>query len=86
MIELRKISANSWDYVLYQSTDGIFVLKVMFNEGEYKVDIGRYFEVDLPGAESVTVDVLHGLAKDIRSNYPNISYPEVEKFKIKITL
>ncbi|TDZ98777.1 hypothetical protein CCUG62472_00014 [Mycobacteroides salmoniphilum] len=89
MIELRKISANPWDYTLYKSPDGIFVLKVMFSEGEYKIDIGRYFQLPPPeeGAldgEGITANVLKELAEEIRSNYPSISYPELEKTAIKL--
>lgn len=89
MIELKKISANPWDYTLYKSPDGIFVLKVMFSEGEYKIDIGRYFQLTLPdkGAldgEGIRAEVLRDLTEEIRSNYPNISYPEIEKSAIKL--
>lgn len=59
VIELRKISANPWDYTLYESSDGSFVLKVMFSDGEYKIDIGRYFQLILPDEESKTTGPLN---------------------------
>lgn len=79
---------NPWDYTLYKSPDGIYVLKVMFSEGEYKIDVGRYFRLTPPvknlcDGESMAPDMLRRLAEDIRLNYPDIIYPEVEGSAIK---
>jgi phage terminase large subunit-like protein len=83
-MELKRIAMNPWDFTLYESKDGSFVLKVIFSEGEYKVDIGRYFIVDPLSPDNMTIEALKELSARIRTDYPNVSFPQVEKSNLKI--
>ena len=44
-MQLRKLAMNPWDFTLYSTEDGSRIMKVMFSEGDYKVDVEHYFVV-----------------------------------------
>ena len=82
---LRKVAMNPWDFTLYSAEDGTRVMKVMFSEGEYKVDVGRYFLIaeDRDTADS-SIDQLKLLANRIRNTYPESGYIEIGKADLDI--
>lgn len=78
-MQLSKIAMNPWDFTLYSSEDGLLVMKVIFSEGCYKVDVGRYFLI--AGSEHPTdnaMEALKILAHEIRDAYPETGYPEMK--------
>lgn len=81
-MELRRVSLNPWDFTLYRSTEGSFVLKVVFSEGAYKMDIERYFVIGYLDDDSM--DTLKRLAAKIRDDYPNTPYSEIRKADVTI--
>lgn len=84
-MHLKKIAMNPWDFTLYSTEDGSRIMKVMFSEGEYKVDVERYFVVARSQNEvSESPDELKLLANSIRTAYPDVAYPEVKKSDVTI--
>ena len=65
--------------MLYESTDGSKILKVMFSEGPYKIDVGRYFVVDSLGLGPADESALGALAELIRRDYPGTELPEIDR-------
>ncbi|MCW1973761.1 UNVERIFIED_ORG: hypothetical protein FHW05_002625 [Pantoea agglomerans] len=37
-----KVAINPWDFTLYKCDDSTYIMKVIFSEGEYKVDVERF--------------------------------------------
>lgn len=72
-----------WDYTLYRAADGSLFIKVVFSEGDYKIDVGRFFRLPPADEKSATEDAMD-LAARIRSDYPNVAYEKVEKSSLKI--
>lgn len=68
-MKLRQIAVNPWDFTLYESPHGSFVLKVMFSNGQYKTDIGRYFAIHPANIDVTNVDELKLLAARIRAEH-----------------
>lgn len=83
MIEIRRISLEPWDYTLYTATDGSLILKVVFSEGDYKMDVGRFFKID-SGYRDCNVEELKVLSANIRDNFPDVEYEQVEKKDLQI--
>ncbi|MBP1819285.1 hypothetical protein J3E61_002848 [Mycobacterium sp. OAE908] len=76
---------NPYDFTLYSAEDGSRVMKVMFSEGEYKVDIGRYFLItEDEDATDSSIDQLKLLADRIRNTYPEPGFTEITKGDIAI--
>ena len=38
-----KVAINPQDFTLYKFDDSTYIMKVIFIEGEYKVDVERFF-------------------------------------------
>jgi hypothetical protein len=83
LIEIRRISVEPWDYTLYEASDGLLILKVIFSEGDYKMDVGRFFMVDSEYRDS-DVEKLKSLSAAIRDDFPNVRYEQVEKKNLQI--
>jgi hypothetical protein len=75
---------NPWDFTLYKSTGGDLILKVVFSEGAYKTDVGRYFEIGSTNIEPNDIEDLKSLAEDIRRSYPDVSLREVSKSDVTV--
>lgn len=43
---MKPIAETPWNFTLYRTDEGTSVIKVMFSEGVYKMDRGRYFLID----------------------------------------
>ncbi len=69
---------NPWDFTLYESDKGTVVIKVMFTEGDYKVDVGRFFVLDSKVSE-LDIEYLKAISKKIRENYQDYKGVEVLK-------
>ncbi|KMK24965.1 hypothetical protein ABW12_24930 [Pluralibacter gergoviae] len=75
---LKKIAMNPWGFTLYESDKGTVVIKVMFTEGDYKVDVGRFFVLDSKVSE-LDIEYLKAISKKIRENYQDYKVIEVLK-------
>ena len=85
MIQPVKKMAQPWDFTLYAANDGSILLKVMFIEGEYKCDVGRYFIIgEAPEDAAKSLEEVKLLANKIRSSYPLVLYREVKKSDLTI--
>lgn len=63
-----------WDFTLYETGDGAAVVKVIFVEGAYKIEIDRFLLIGPAHSVSRTVDSVKALADDIRQNYPDVPF------------
>ena len=81
-MELKRVTMNPWDFTLYSTTEGGHVLKVVFSEGAYKMDVERYFVVGPLDDDSL--DALKLLSGKIRADYPETPYSEVSKADVTI--
>jgi hypothetical protein len=84
-MDINRIAMNPWDFTLYESQEGSLILKVIFSEGEYKTDIGRFFVVDSLRIDRNNIEDLKQLAARIRAEYPSVSLPQLEKSELTIT-
>lgn len=80
-IELTQLADSAWDWTLYSASDGSKVLRVMFSEGPYKVDVGHFFAL----AEQRRPDDPAEIAACIRHEYPSTSYAEIPVTDVRIT-
>ncbi|WLI76402.1 hypothetical protein Q5705_17730 [Kosakonia sp. H02] len=77
---INRISFNPWDYTLYQIIDGGFVLKIVFSEGVYKVDIERYFLFTANGIITpLDAEYMKALSENIRCDYARFQLREITK-------
>ena len=76
--DLRKIAMNPWDFTLYESDKGTVVIKVMFTDDDYKIDVGRFFVLDSKVSE-LDIEYLKAISKKIRENYQDYKGVEVLK-------
>lgn len=80
MTNLKKISVNPWDFTLYQKKDGEFILKVMFSEGDYKIDVARFFLFSFDEmVKPLDVDYVKSISGNIRANYNSFQSRELSK-------
>lgn len=76
---------NAWDFTLYSAEDGSRVMKVVFSDGEYRVDIGRYFLIaDNLDTADTSLDQLKRLAEHIRNTYPESGYIEIKRAELHV--
>lgn len=83
-MDVTRVAMNPWDFTLYKSTAGDLILKVVFSEGAYKTDVGRYFEIASTNIEPNDIEDLKSLAEDIRRNYPDVPMREVSKSDVTV--
>jgi hypothetical protein len=84
-MQLTVIAIKPWDFAVYSAEDGSRIMKVMFSEVEYKVDIGRFFLIVKPEDEiDASLDELKNLADAIRATYPKVAYPEIKKADVAV--
>ncbi|BBY28665.1 hypothetical protein [Mycolicibacterium sediminis] len=79
------MASRAWDYTLYESTDGSKILKVMFSEGPYKIDVSRYFVVDALVLGPADESALGALAELVRRDYPDTGLPEIDRCDVSGT-
>ncbi|KAA5929621.1 hypothetical protein F3I27_01365 [Pantoea sp. Bo_2] len=76
----NKIAMNPWDFTLYECEDSSYVMKVMFSEGDYKVDVERFFIVTpYIGIHSIDIEMLKDLSKKIREGTGQYVIDEISK-------
>jgi hypothetical protein len=75
---------NPWDFTLYKSDEGSLVMKVMFSEGNYKIDIGRYFMIATTDNGNHDIEELKRLAERIRSDYPDAPFVPIDSAIIEV--
>ncbi|SCX12680.1 hypothetical protein SAMN02799620_01793 [Mycolicibacterium fluoranthenivorans] len=83
-MEVTRVAMNPWDFTLYRSTNGDLILKVIFSEGEYKTDIGRYFLINSLKVDVNNIEQLKSLAARIREDYPAVPHQEIAKSDVII--
>lgn len=83
-MKLTSIAMNPWDFTLYTSDDGSMVMKVMFSEGDYKTDVGRFFLVDALNTGADDMESLKAVAAQIRADYPSVALPVLDKAELQI--
>lgn len=44
-MDLEMVGSSPLDFTLYKSGTGEYIIKVMFSEGVYKIDIARYYHL-----------------------------------------
>lgn len=76
----NKIAMNPWDFTLYKCDDSSYVMKVMFSEGDYKVDVERFFIVTpYVDIRSIDIEMLKDLSKKIREGTGQYVINEISK-------
>lgn len=80
MTKLVKILMNPWGFTLYKDNDANYIIKVMFSEGEYKIDVARFFffkqeEIDF----SEEPENMKALSEKIRGSYSDFIQKEISK-------
>ncbi|KMO79425.1 hypothetical protein [Mycolicibacterium obuense] len=81
-IELTKLADSPWEWTLYEASDGSFVLRVMFSEGPYKIDVGRYFLMQ----GGLRPDDPADIAARIKRDYPTVDFTEISKSTVAHTV
>ena len=83
-MEARQVSMEPWDYTLYEASDGSLIVKVVFIEGDRKVDVGRFFRIDPLDRSGDVSLALRSLSASIRDQYPDERHTELEKSTLTI--
>lgn len=75
-----KLAMKPWDFTLYRCGNETHVLKVIFSEGDYKVDVERFFILtdSLLNAEDL-VSTCERLSENIRMSYKDYAKSEISK-------
>lgn len=80
MANLTKIILNRWDFTLHQKNDGGYILKVMFVEGGYKIDVARFFKFSKNEITQYdNLDYMKKLSENIRKDYEKYKSKEITK-------
>ncbi|WP_426505235.1 hypothetical protein [Serratia proteamaculans] len=86
MMNLEMVDSSPWDFTLYKSETGEYIIKIIFSEGVYKIDVARYYhltnEIDLLNINHTT---LTELSKKIRNSPSNYEQKEIQPGDIKLT-
>lgn len=65
--------------------DDEFILKVMFTEGDYKVDVARFFLFSFDEiVKPLDVDYVKSISENIRANYNSFQSRELRKKNLTI--
>lgn len=83
-MELSRVAASPWDFTLYAADNGSMVMKVMFSEGDYKIDVGRFFLIDSLETGADDIESLKNMAARIRADYPDVAFPVLDKADLRI--
>lgn len=74
------VAVNSWDFTLYKCDDLYYVMKVIFSEGDFKVDVERYFIVtEFISFNAGNIEELKHLSSKIREGYYLFRENEIRK-------
>lgn len=83
MIEIKRIAMEPWDFTLYEASDGSLILKVVFSEGDYKIDIGRFYRLEGIDRDADS-ETLKKVSESIREAFPDVQFEQVEKSQLQI--
>ncbi|MBK5016475.1 hypothetical protein [Pantoea sp. S62] len=76
----KELIKKIWDFTLYECNDSSYVMKVMFSEGDYKVDVERFFIVTpYIDIRSIDIEMLKDLSKKIREGTGQYVINEISK-------
>ncbi|MGX9252804.1 hypothetical protein [Pantoea ananatis] len=75
-----KVAMNPWDFTLYKCDDSVYIMKVIFSEGDYKIDVERFFILTdyVSGIECNTQELIK-ISQKIRDNYNLYKDREISK-------
>lgn len=80
MSDLKQTMGNPWDFTLYVCGNGDYIIKVIFSEGQYKVDVARFFFLKNDEIGSIiNMDELKIISETIRENYSSYKDKELTK-------
>lgn len=66
----KELLKNPWNFILYRVDDESYLMKVMFSEGDYKVDVERSFIVTpYINFRSIDIEILKNLSKKNKGRY-----------------
>ncbi|WP_146108527.1 hypothetical protein [Mixta gaviniae] len=80
MNNINIVLSNPWDFTLYKCGNDDYVMKVVFSEGPYKVDITKFFYFynnEISCTEEI--NKIKALSAKIRSNYDDYRGRELNK-------
>lgn len=76
----KELLKNPWDFTLYKVNDESYLMKVMFSEGDYKVDVERFFIVTpYIDIRSIDIEMLKDLSRKIREGTGQYVINEISK-------
>lgn len=80
----KMLHSQPWDFTVYLTESGEYIIKVMFSEGDYKVDIGRYYALTTDINSSKTNEcIFNRLSQAIRKNPSFYKDKEISPGQIK---
>ncbi len=80
MSDLKEIMVNPWDFTLYVCGNGDYIIKVIFSEGQYKVDVARFFFLKNNEVDSfIDMDEVREVSEKIRGNYSDYKDKELTR-------
>ena len=82
MIEVRRLLVVPWDYTVYRADDGCLIVKIVFTEGDRKLDVGRFFKVS-SRQTCLSADQIGTIVSSIRQDYPDVAYQQLAKSSLK---
>ncbi|WBF47080.1 hypothetical protein [Serratia rubidaea] len=81
---MKTLHFQPWDFTVYLTETGEYIIKVMFSEGDYKVDIERYYNLTTEiGLSEQNKRIFNELSEDIRKNPSIYKDKEISPGEIK---
>ncbi|EXU77418.1 hypothetical protein [Erwinia mallotivora] len=81
---LKKVLVSPWDFTLYLTNNNKYLIKIMFVEGDYKVDVARYFYLKDDEVFAINDErEMKEITKKIRNSYPENIERELSQSEVK---
>ena len=84
MNNINTVLINPWDFTLYKCGNGDYIIKVIFSEGSYKVDVARFFHFynnEISCTEEI--NKIKSISEKIRSHYNDYRERELNKKQLE---
>ncbi|MBU3895150.1 hypothetical protein KH388_20870 [Serratia rubidaea] len=83
-MSFKTLHSQPWDFTVYLTETGEYIIKVMFSEGDCKVDIERYYDLTTEIGPLKTNDfIFNKLSHAIRNNPSYYKDKEINPGEIK---
>lgn len=83
-MSIKTLHSQPWNFTVYLTETGEYIIKVMFSEGDCKVDIGRYYALTTEISSLKTEEhILNALSQAIRKNPSFYKDKEINPEEIK---